>query len=59
MDRYELSMVSCYISIRVDYFAVKYTHTHPFHGPLSGTTRVSQYQIGETNMGFTEARDSE
>ena len=21
------------------------THTHPFNGPLSGTTRVSQYQI--------------
>ena len=23
-------------------------HTHPFNGPLSGTTRVSQYQKGET-----------
>ena len=31
-------------------------YTHPFNDPLSGSTRVSQYQKGET---FTEARDSE
>ena len=30
---------------------------HPFNGPLSGTTRVSQYQKGKTNLDFTEARD--
>jgi len=35
------------------------THTQPFNGPLSGTTRVSRYQKGETNLDFTEARDSE
>ena len=36
------------------------THnTHPFKGPLSGTTRVSRYQKGKTNLDFTEARDSE
>ena len=35
------------------------THTHPFNGPLSGTTKVSQYQKGKTNLDFTEARDSE
>jgi len=34
-------------------------HTHPFSGPLSGTTQVSQYQKGKTNLDFTEARDSE
>ena len=34
------------------------THT-PFNGPLSGTTRVSRYQIGKTNLDFTGARDSE
>ena len=34
-------------------------HTHPFNGPLSVTTRVSQYQKGKTNMDFTEARDGE
>jgi len=26
---------------------------------LSGTTQVSQYQKGKTNLDFTEARDSE
>jgi len=35
------------------------THTQPFNGPLSGTTRVGQYQKGKTNLDFTEARDSE
>jgi len=35
------------------------SHTHPFKGPLSGTTRVSWYQKGKTNLDFTEARDSE
>ena len=34
------------------------THTHTY-GPLSGTTRVSRYQKGKTNLDFTEARDSE
>ena len=34
-------------------------HTHTFNGPLSGTTLVSQYQKGRTNLYFTEARDSE
>ena len=38
---------------------VTHTHTHPFNGPLSGTTRVSRYQKGKTNQDFTEARDSE
>jgi len=36
-----------------------HTHTHPFNGPLSGTTGVSQYQKGKTDLDFTEARDSE
>ena len=35
------------------------THTHPFNGPFSGTTQVSRYQKGKTNLEFTEARDSE
>jgi len=34
-------------------------HTHPFNGRLSGTTRVSRYQKGKTNLDFTGARDSE
>ena len=36
-----------------------HTHTHPFNGPFSRTTRVGRYQKGETNLDFTEARDSE
>jgi len=32
---------------------------HPFNGPFSGTTQVSRYQKGETNLDFTEARDRE
>ena len=40
-------------------YVYTHTHTHPFNGPFSGTTRVSQYQKGKTNLDFTEARDSE
>jgi len=36
-----------------------HTHTHPFNGPFSGTTQVSRYQKGKTNLDFTEARDNE
>ena len=36
-----------------------HTHTHPFNGHLSGTTQVSRYQKGKTNLDFIEARDSE
>ena len=39
--------------------ANKEIHTHPFNGPLSGTTQVSRYQKGKTNVDFTEARDCE
>jgi len=38
---------------------VNYIHTHPFNIPFSGTTRVSRYQKGKTNLDFTEAIDSE
>ena len=38
-------------------YVLKYTL--PFNGPLSGTTQVSRYQKGKTNLDFTEARDSE
>jgi len=34
-------------------------HTHTFNGPFSGTTRVSRYQKGKTNLDFTGARDIE
>jgi len=38
---------------------ITHTHTHPFNGPLSGTTQVSRYLKGKTNLDFNEARDSE
>ena len=39
--------------------SIQHTHTHPFNGPLSGTTQLSWYQKGKTNLDFTGARDSE
>jgi len=36
-----------------------HTRTHPFIGPFSGTTQVSRYEKGKTNLDFTEARGSE
>jgi len=34
---------------------LQYTqHTHQFNGPFSGTTQVSRYQKGKTNLDFTE-----
>jgi len=41
------------------YVACTHTRARTFNGPLSGTTRVSRYQKGKTNLDFTEARDSE
>jgi len=38
---------------------VTVAHTHPFNGPFSGTTQLSRYQKGNTNLDFCEARDSE
>ena len=35
------------------------THTHSRLTAVSGTTQVSRYQKGKTNLDFTEARDSE
>ena len=36
-----------------------HTHTHPFNGPFSGTTRMSRYQKNKSNLDYTGARDSE
>ena len=44
---------------KLQLLADTHTQTHPFNGPFSGTTRVSQYQKGKTNLDITEARDSE
>ena len=55
--RSELILRVCILS---HYPTHTYTHTrtHPFNGPFSGTTWVSRYQKGKTNLDFTEARDS-
>ena len=40
--------------------ALTHTHTHiSFNGPFSGTTQVTRYQKGKTNVDFTDTRDSE
>jgi len=38
--------------------ATEHTHTH-LTAFFSGTTQVSRYQKGKTNLDFAEARDSE
>ena len=48
----------CNVKMWVCVSSIATPHTHPFNGPLSGTTRVSRYQKGKTNLDFTEARDS-
>ena len=47
------------VAIRCQYRSKLLLHTNPFSGPFSGTTQVSRYQQGKTNLDFTEARDSE
>jgi len=47
---------SIMIKVRMDH---THTHTHTFNGPFSGTTQVSRFQKGKTNLDFTGARDSE
>ena len=36
-----------------------HTYKHLFNSPFSGTTHVSRYQKGKTNLDFTAAKDSE
>jgi len=40
-------------------WSMRYTHTHRLNGALSGTTQVSWYQKGKTNLHFNETRQSE
>jgi len=46
-------------SCKTQTLAHTHTQTHPFNVLFSGTTRVSRYQKGKTNLDFTEARGSE
>ena len=52
-------VIYCRYVIWTDVLPCNKAHTHPFNGPFSGTTQVSQYQKGRTNLDFTGARDSE
>jgi len=47
------------VSFRILTTDIHMAGLHPLNGPLSGTTRVSRYQKGKTNLDFTGARDSE
>ena len=49
----------CYIILYSLFLVCDWLRQHPLNGPLSGTTQVSRYQKGKTNLEFTEARDSE
>ena len=58
-SRLTVSEKSAAVYLRKFFCSNTHTHTHPFNGPLSGTTQVSRYQKGKTNLDFAEARDSE
>ena len=60
MPRYaaQPQLSACHVTL-ANLHLKAHTHTHTFNGPFSGTTRVSRYQKIETNLDFTEARDSE
>ena len=49
--------LSCVISLRISTWPMVPEATHTcFNSHFTGTTRVSQYQKGKTNVDFTEAR---
>jgi len=59
-NRTDVSVMSWKITIHHTHTPTyTHTHTHTFNGPFSGTTRVSRYKKGKTNLDFTEARDIE
>ena len=47
---------NCCVEAAIDWliWVVAHTHTRAFNGPFSGTTQVSRYQKGKTNLDFTE-----
>jgi len=59
-QQWQDTKVSSYGNALMSNFEYIDTHTHtPVYRPFSGTTLVSRYQKGKTNLDFTEARDSE
>jgi len=59
MTKSDIQILNCGSLNASNKFIRLHTHTHPFSGPFSGTTRVSRYQKGKTSLDFTDARDSE
>jgi len=56
MKKWAIKTTLCSASSYKQQHITTATHTHiPFNGPLSGTTRVSRYQKGKTNLHFTGA----
>jgi len=49
---------TCFIILKTAKIGTCDWQTQPIHGPFSGTTQVSRYQKGKTNLDLTEARDS-
>jgi len=45
------------LALSIAFVKVRRQRRHTFSGPFSGTTRVSRYQKGKTNLDFTEAKD--
>ena len=56
--RATVDRILCCTDTTSAYRIIIITHRHPFNGPFSGTTQVSRYQKGKTDLDFTEASDS-
>ena len=52
-------VISLCLSVSQSHISNNNTNTHTSNGLLPGTTWVSRYRKGKTNLDFTEARDSE
>jgi len=59
MWQQDILQVSIFYYKQITNKYIERIHTHTFNGPFSGTTQVSRYQKGKTNLDFTEASDSE
>jgi len=59
IDNCKKNMQGTFILAHLDNCTHTHTQTHPFNGRLPGTTQVSRYEKGKTNLDFTEATDSE
>ena len=58
-DQHVAQLIETWTVKQLPRFLAHPTHTHRLTALFSGTTRVSRYQKGKTNLDFTEAKDSE